>query len=204
MKLLVIGSGKMARAIGSRALAGGHRVRIADREASKAVSLAADLGAGSTGEALEEIGDADVVVLATPYRGSLEIAREWSDRLSGKILIDISNPVDFTTLDGLVTPPGSSAAEQIAEAAPAASVVKAFNTVFAGRLAGSGPLDVFIAGDDERACTTVATLCEDGDLRPISVGGLGHAGALESFQLLHMKVQDQIDGDWMTAITFER
>lgn len=204
MQLLIIGSGNMARAIGTRAIAGGHRVRIADREASKAASLAADLGAGATGEALAEVGEADVVVLATPYRGSLEIAREWADRLSGKILIDISNPVDFATFDRLVTPPGSSAAEQIAEAAPAASVVKAFNTAFAGRLADSGPLDVFIAGDDERACTTVATLCEDGGLRPVKVGGIGHAGALEAFQLLHMKVQDQIDGGWMTAIAFER
>lgn len=204
MKTLIVGSGKMARGVGTRALAGGHRVRIADREPSNAESLAADLGSGTTGERLAEAGDADVVVLATPYQGSLEVAREWADRLEGKILVDICNPVDFTTFDGLVTPVGTSAAEQIAAAAPGASVVKAFNTTFAGRLAGSDALDVFIAGDDEAACTSVATLCEDGGLRPILVGGLRHAGALEAFQLLHMKVQDQIEGNWMTAIAFER
>lgn len=204
MKVLIVGSGNMARAIGTRAVAGNHQVRIAGREASKAESLAADLGPGASGEQLAEVGDADVVVLATPYQGSLEVAREWTDQLHGKVLIDISNPVDFTTFDGLVTSADTSAAEQIAEAAPGASVVKAFNTTFAGRLADSGPLDVFIAGDDEQACATVATLCEDGGLRPIQVGGVKHARALESFQLLHMKVQDQIDGGWMTAITFER
>ncbi|HEU5126801.1 MAG TPA: NAD(P)-binding domain-containing protein [Glycomyces sp.] len=204
MKMLIVGSGKMARGIGTRAIAGGHRVRIADREPSKAESLAADLGPDAAGERLAEAGDADVVVLATPYRGSLEVAREWAARLEGKILVDICNPVDFTTFDGLVTPVGASAAEQIAEAAPGASVVKAFNTVFAGRLAGADALDVFIAGDDEGACATVAALCDDGGLRPIRVGGLKHAGALEAFQLLHMKVQDQIGGNWMTAIAFER
>lgn len=204
MKMLIAGSGNMARGIGTRALAGGHRLRIADREPSKAESLAAELGSGATGERLAEVGDADLVILATPYQGSLEVAREWTGQLDGKVLVDICNPVDPTTFDGLVTPTGVSAAEEIAGAAPTASVVKAFNTTFAGRLTGSDSLDVFIAGDDEGACTTVASLCEDGGLRPIRVGGLAHAGALESFQLLHMKVQDQIEGNWMTAIAFER
>ncbi|MDN3239268.1 NADPH-dependent F420 reductase [Glycomyces tritici] len=86
--------------------------------------------------------------------------------------------------------------------APGARVVKAFNTTFASRLANTGRLDVFIAGDDGDARKTVAALCTDADLRPIDVGGLKHAATLEAMQLLHMKVQGEIDGNWATALAF--
>src|SRR5207247_2531044 len=80
------------------------------------------------------------------------------------------NPVDFATFDSLVVPPGTSAAEQIAAAAPGARVVKAFNTTFAGTLvagqAGGAPLDVFIAGDDAEAKQPVADVAVAGGLRP--------------------------------------
>ncbi|GAB3659882.1 NADPH-dependent F420 reductase [Glycomyces tarimensis] len=204
MEILIAGSGNMARGIGTRVVAGRHRLRVADREPSKAETLAAELGDDATGEALDAVGDADIVVLATPYQGSLEVARQWADQLAGRTVVDICNPVDFETFDDLVTPTGTSAARQIAESAPDASVVKAFNTTFAGRLAVPSALDVFIAGDDEEACAKVARLCEDGGLRPIRVGALKHAGALEAFQLLHMKVQDQIEGNWSTALAIER
>ncbi|MCH7230096.1 NAD(P)-binding domain-containing protein [Glycomyces sp. L485] len=203
MEVLIAGSGNMARGIGGRMCAGKHRVRIADREPSKAVTLARELEHESTGEAFESVGDADIVVLATPYRGSLEVARRWADQLAGKVLIDICNPVDTATYDRLVTPPDKSAAEEIAEIAPDALVVKAFNTTFATRLSAYGALDVFIAGDEEKARGRVARVCEDGGLRPIQVGALKHARALEAFQLLHMKVQDQIRGNWSTALAIE-
>jgi predicted dinucleotide-binding enzyme len=202
MEILIVGSGNMARGIGLRLTRGGHRIRIADREPDKAADLAAELGENAVGEPLDSAAGAETVVLATPYEGSKEIARRWADQLAGRTVVDICNPVDFDTFDGLVTPPGKSAAEEIAEAAPGARVVKAFNTTFASRLANSTPLDVFLAGDDPDAKQAVTGLCLDADLRPIDVGGLKHARALEAFQLLHMKVQDQIQGGWATALTF--
>lgn len=202
MEILIVGSGNMARGIGLRLVRGGHQVRIADRQPDKAADLAAELGESAAGEPLDSAAGAEVIVLATPYEGSLEVARLWADQLAGKTVIDICNPVDFDTFDGLVTGPDKSAAQQIADAAPGARVVKAFNTTFASRLANSTPLDVFIAGDDPDAKKTVTGLCLDADLRPIDVGGLKHARALEAFQLLHMKVQDQIQGGWTTAIAF--
>ncbi|WP_030156593.1 NADPH-dependent F420 reductase [Glycomyces sp. NRRL B-16210] len=201
MEILIVGAGNMARGIGLRLVRGGHRVRIAARNPDKAADLAAELGDSAVGEPLDSSAGSEVIVLATPYDGSKEIARLWADQLGGKTVVDISNPVDFTTFDGLVTPVGKSAAEEIAEAAPGAKVVKAFNTTFASRLVNSTPLDLFVAGDDPDAKKTVVGLGLDADLRPIDVGGLKHAGALEAFQLLHMKVQDQINGGWSTAIT---
>jgi hypothetical protein len=97
--------------------------------------------------------------------GNLEIVRDLGDRLAGKVVVDISNPLN-ETFDGLATAPGTSAAEEVAQSAPAdARVVKAFNTTFSGTLVGGQvagqPLDVFIAGDDE-AREKVAQLVRDG------------------------------------------
>jgi hypothetical protein len=202
MEVLIIGAGTMSRGIGLRLVRGGHQVRIADRDPDKAADLAEDLGANAVGEALESAAGAEVIILALPYEGSKELARLWSDQLAGKIVVDICNPVDDNTFDDLATPPGKSAADEIAEAAPRAKVVKAFNTTFASRLANTGRLDVFIAGDDADARKQIASLCTDADLRPIDVGGRKHALALEAFQLLHMKVQGEIEGNWSTALTF--
>jgi len=202
MEILIVGAGSMARGIGLRLVRGGHQVRIAAREPDKAAALAEELGGSAVGEPLDNAAGAEVIVLAIPYEAAKELARLWADQLAGKILVDISNPVDFATFDGLVTPPGKSAADEIAEAAPDARVVKAFNTTFAGRLANTGKLDVFIAGDDADARKQVAGLCTDADLRPVEVGGRKHAKTLEAFQLLHMKVQEEIHGNWSTALTF--
>ncbi|MCX4564174.1 hypothetical protein OHA02_49330 [Streptomyces phaeochromogenes] len=120
-------------------------------------------------------------------------------------MIDISNPVD-ASLDALVVTPGTSAAEEIAEAAgPDVRVVKAFNTTFAttliaGEVNGT-PLDVFIAGDDEAARKQVADLVTSGGLNPVDVGALRHARQLEGFQLLHMALQIREAGHgWASSI----
>lgn len=121
------------------------------------------------------------------------------------MLIDISNPVD-ASLDALVVAPGTSAAEQIAEAAgPQVRVVKAFNTTFATTLVsgqvGDTPLDVFVAGDDEAARKEVADLVASGGLNPVDVGALKHARELEGFQLLHMALQIREGGHgWASTI----
>jgi predicted dinucleotide-binding enzyme len=71
-------------------------------------------------------------VLALPYGALAGASAEHGEQLAGKVVVDISNPVDFSTMDGLVTPPGSSAAEEVAKLVPDGTpVVKAFNTTFA-------------------------------------------------------------------------
>jgi predicted dinucleotide-binding enzyme len=86
--------------------------------------------------------------------------------LAGKVVVDISNPLN-QTFDDLATPPGTSAAEEVAATVPTGTrVVKAFNTTFSGTLVegqvAGQPLDVLIAGDDEEAKETVAQLVSDG------------------------------------------
>ncbi|WP_211265166.1 NADPH-dependent F420 reductase [Actinacidiphila oryziradicis] len=115
---------------------------------------------------------------------------EYGDALRGKIIIDITNPVtpDFK---GLVTPDGSSGAQEIAKAAPAgAHVVKAFNTLFSNVLAAGPaegrPLDVFIAGDDPQAKARVSAFIESLRLRPMDTGQLPMARTLENAGLLEL------------------
>ena len=195
MKITVIGAGNMGRAIGTRAVAGGHQVEIVDRDPAEAQKLAEELG--DSASALENGAPfgGDVAVLAVYYPGIKDVAREYADRLQGKVVVDITNPVDTQTWDRLATPPGKSSAEEVAELLPKGTrVVKAFNTTFAttlveGKVAGQ-ELDVLIAGDDEEAKQTVSQLVADGGLRPLDVGPLSRAQQLEQLGLLHITLQE--------------
>jgi NADPH-dependent F420 reductase len=192
MQITIIGTGNMGRGIGTRAVAGGHDVTVVGTEPEKAQALAGELGGSArAGESVE----GDVVILAVPYAAAADIVRSYGDQLDGKVVVDITNPVDLNTFEPLQVE--GSGAQQIAAAAPGgARVVKAFNTTFAGTLvegAVSGqPLDVFIAGDDEGAKGTVSQLAESGGLRPVDAGPLVRARELEALGYLHMAVQQNL------------
>jgi 8-hydroxy-5-deazaflavin:NADPH oxidoreductase len=109
------------------------------------------------------------------------------------------------SFDGLVTPPDSSAAEELAKQAPqGAKLVKAFNTTFAGTLVegqvAGQPLDVFIAGDDDGAKRAVAALARAGGLKPIDAGPLRRARELERLGFLHMALQDELGTGYGSAV----
>jgi predicted dinucleotide-binding enzyme len=196
--LTILGAGNMARGIATRALAGGTGVQLLGRDRQQAETLAKDLQAAARLGAMVEsgqVGDTlagDVIVLAVPYAAAGELLRRYGGALDGKVVVDITNPVNGS-FDGLVTPPDSSAAEQLAATVPGASVVKAWNTTFAGTLVAGEvagqPLDVFLAGDDAQAKSAVAAIVEAGGSVPVDAGGLSAARALESFQFLHMALQ---------------
>jgi 8-hydroxy-5-deazaflavin:NADPH oxidoreductase len=190
--ITIIGNGNMARGIATRALAAGRSVEILSRELAKAQALAAELGANTTAGTTSQAPAGDIVVLAVPFDAAKEIVAAHGAALAGKTLVDITNPVNFETFDSLVVAPGTSAAEEIAALTPA-TVVKAFNTTFAGALVAgqtSGQtLDVFITGDDESATGAVASLVADGGMRPIVAGALKRSRELEGFQFLVMTLQ---------------
>jgi predicted dinucleotide-binding enzyme len=209
MLVTIVGAGRLAEGIAVRVLAGGHKLRLTDSEPGKAEVLSGGLSAKvslavtAMGVA-EAIAGSDVVVLALPYPEGRQVARDQGAALSGVTVVDTCNPVDFSTFDSLLTSPGMSAAEEIAEANPAARVVKAFNTTFAATLlvgqVGGLPLDVFLAGDDANAKDKVAALVRDAGLRPVDTGPLRRARELEAFQLLHMTLQGPLELNWASAI----
>lgn len=205
----IIGSGSMARGIATRALACGHAVQIFDRELAKATALAGalktDASASVTAGMIGDPLTGEIVVLAVPYAAAVPLVRQNADQLAGKVIVDITNPVDWVTFDGLVTPPGSSAAEEIAEAAPADTpIVKAFNTTFAGTLVsgqvGNQPLDVFLAGDDPAAKTAVGAFIESIGLRAIDTGVLDRARYLEGLGFLHITLQKTLGTNFRSTV----
>ena len=197
MKVTIVGAGNMGRGIGTRALAGGHEVEIVDHDPAEAAALAQELGASATALGPGEPFAGEIVVFALYYPGIKDAVGQYADQIAGKVVVDITNPVDTQTWDKLATAPGSSSAEEVAELVPdGTAVVKAFNTTFAPTLVagevGGQPLDVLIAGDDDGAKQKVAQLAEDGGLRPLDVGPLARAQQLEQLGFLHISVQQPL------------
>jgi len=147
-----------------------------------------------------------VIVFAVYYPGIKDAVRQYADQLAGKAVVDITNPVDTQTWDGLATPPGTSSAEEVQQLVPQGTpVVKAFNTTtFAGTLVAGEvngqQLDVLIAGDDEAAKDKVSQLAADGGLRPIDVGPLSRAQQLEQLGFLNISLQQPLGLNFGSAV----
>jgi 8-hydroxy-5-deazaflavin:NADPH oxidoreductase len=201
MDITIIGTGNMSRGIATRALAGGHTVTLLGTEAGKAQQLAGELSgdvrAGSVGDPLA----GDVVVLAVWYQAIDDVLGRYGDQLAGKVVVDITNPVDPQSFQPLTVEAGS-AAEEIAQKASGAKVVKAFNTTFAGTLAAGGvsgqPLDVFVASDDDEAKDAVREIASGS--RVIDAGPLAHAHQLEGLGYLHMAIQGNLGTGYGSGI----
>jgi len=183
----ILGLGNYARTIGTLWVKTGNAVEVIGRDAAKTSDLARELGGGATAGTFGAAPAGEIVILAVPYVSAASVVTQYGDALAGKVVIDISNT--FTAADDteLVTPEGSSGAQEIAKAAPSsAHVVKAFNTVFAHVLALGRPMDVLFAGDDGQAKASVSAFIETLGLRPFDVGGLEMAHWLEGAGLLMM------------------
>ncbi len=209
MNVTIIGSGNMARGIGTRFLSGGHNVTYMDRQPEKAKATATEVsskaknGAKAEGLALGSPIKDEIVILAIPYGATGEVIEKLGKQLDGKTIIDITNPLN-ATYSGLAVAPGTSGAEEIAKKLPSnATVLKAFNTVFAktllsGQVDGA-PLDVFIAGDATESKAKLTQLVEDGGLRAIDAGGLNRAQQLESLGFFGISLQEKMGTGFQSA-----
>ena len=166
----ILGTGNMGPAIASVVEKGGNTVQLL----------------GSNDADTQVTGD--IVVLAVPYPAVSQILAERGEQLAGRVVVDITNPLNFETFDSLTVPADSSAAAEIAAALPNSKVLKAFNTNFAATLASGTiadqPTTVLIAGDDAEAKTQLVDVITAGGLRPIDAGTLSRARELESLGFL--------------------
>jgi len=210
MNITIIGAGNMGRGIGTRAVTGGHSVNFVGRNLEVLEKVAAEVrafakdGAKVSAATLDEAEFGDVVVFAVWYGANLELAKQLGNKLAGKVVVDIANPLN-STFDGLATAPDSSSAEDLVKAiTPSAKVVKAFNTTYAGTLLAGAvagePLDVYIAGDDADAKNKVIELVTDGGMRPIDIGPLSRARQIEGMQLLHITMQGALGTNWGSSL----
>jgi len=189
MNIAILGAGNVGGALGKGWAAKGHSIYfgVPDPQSEKVRSLLNSIGknarAGSVHDAAEK---AEVVVLATPW----PVARDAvmaAGKLAGKIVIDCMNPLQ-PDLSGLTLGHNTSAAEQVAQWAAGARVVKAFNTTGAGNMAnthyGADEITMCVAGDDAAAKSTAMKLAQDLGFEAVDAGPLKNARLLEPFAML--------------------
>ena len=187
-KIGIIGAGNMGRAFATRLAAAGHDVTITAKDAAHAEAAAAAAGGSVRAVPRDQIArDVDVLILATYFPDAPDALRAAGD-LTGKTVVDISNPLT-PDMSGLSVGYATSAAEEIQKAVPTARVVKAFNTIFAqvlGAAPGGARAQVFYAGDDAGAKAAVHALIESAGLEAVDSGPLANARLLEPLGMLNI------------------
>ena len=184
----IIGIGNMGAAIAAVVANAGAHVQVVARDVVKAEALAAQVGGTAAG-----VGDplsGSIVIFAVPFAAVDELVQAYGPTLADKIVVDITNPVDGATFDGLTVPADSSAAADLAAKLPTARVIKAFNTNFASTLAsgavGDATTTVLVAGDDADAKKALIDLIVAGGLAAEDAGSLKRARELESIGFLQI------------------
>jgi predicted dinucleotide-binding enzyme len=186
----IIGTGTMAHAIGGILADGGSTVTYVAHDAV----------------GTEPLGG-DVVILAVPFAALDSIVRAYGSELDGRVLVDITNPVDFATFDGLVVPADSSAAAELAAKVPGARVLKAFNTSFAATLVskrtGDRPTTVLVAGDDADGKAVLVDALVAGGVQAVDAGSLRRARELEAIGFLQMTLAAAEKTAWTAGFSLE-
>ena len=183
MEIGIIGTGSMGRALADALSDAGHSIMLGSRSRERGLEAAEEFGDAVSGGSNQEAADfADMIVLAIPFDACGEIIHGCG-RLEGKIVIDITDPIDIeelrVTLDN-----DTSGGEEVAKLTPGAAVVKAFNMVHAEVVEnpdfGDDAPTCFYCGDDEGAKARVAELIEDCGLDPVDCGPLRASRYLEA------------------------
>ncbi|OXM66331.1 NADPH-dependent F420 reductase [Amycolatopsis vastitatis] len=195
----IIGTGNMARTIGTLAVAGGNTVEVMGRDRAKAAELAKVLGGSATTGEWGAVPAGDIVIVALLADRVVPVVAHYGEALAGKVIVEISNPFN-SAADGLAHGEDTSIAQEAAKVAPAdASVVKGFNTIFRHVLEKGRPA-VFFAGDDAQAKADVAAFIESLGMRPLDVGDLKMAYWLEGAGVLTMGLARHGVGNWDFAL----
>lgn len=208
MRIGVLGTGDVGKALGRGFVALGHEVKMGAREPNnaKATRWASEVGAkASAGTFADAATFGDVIVLATlgvANESALEMARP--DNLRGKVVIDATNPLDFShgMPPKLAVSGDDSGGERVQRQLRDSHVVKAFNTVghalmFRPDFPG-GPPDMFIAGNSDDAKRTVASIVKDFGWGVVDAGSIEASRYLEAMCLVFVLTAVRT-GNWNQA-----
>lgn len=110
MEITIFGNGNIGKAVDKNFTFAGQTVEHIGKETDKTIN-------------------GEIVVLAVPFSAIDEILNNYGDQLVGKVVIDVTNPVNFETFDDLEVPSDSSVAQSIQKKLPKSAVVKGFNTI---------------------------------------------------------------------------
>lgn len=202
-------TGTMGSAIARGLAKGNYRLLLKGSDPRKLRSLVKDIRASKPSAEIVPVEcpkdaswEADIIILAVPFEAEKEITGKIKEFANQKIVISISNPLN-KTYSGLVTAPGTSAAEELQKLLPHSKVIKAFNTTFAADFANpvidGKQVDAFIAGNDEDALNTVAELVSTAGFNPIIAGDLTASRTMENMQLLLIQLSIKYNYNWLAG-----
>ncbi len=209
-KVGVLGSGDVGRVLAGGFLSLGHEVKIGSRDPEKLKGWLAEAGhCASAGTFAEAAAFGDLLVLATLGSGAqsaIELAGK--ENFDGKVLIDATNPLDFSTgAPRLYVGHTDSLGEQVQRWLPNARVVKAFNTVGNAHMIQpefpGGPPDMFLAGNDDDAKKIVAQVCQHFGWGVVDLGGIEASRHLEPMCMVWV-IHGIRSGSWNHAFKLLR
>ena len=210
MKIAVLGSGMVGKTLSSRLVELGHEVALGTRDPAATLAKedfagwAADHPEVTVATFADAAASAEMVLNATNGEVTLDVlGLAGADNLAGKVLVDISNGLDFSGgFPPLITfPQDDSMGEQIQRAFPDTLVVKSLNTMTAPLMADPSvlpdPGSVFVSGDDAEAKAAVtALLHEFGHTDVIDLGDITTARAVEWLMPAWLRLMGPM-GTWM-------
>ena len=203
MDIAIIGAGNVGRSLATAFVRAGHTVTIASRDPEDAGAVAAETGATVADSNEAAASASSVVVLAIPFSSAADIAAEIGDAVAGKVVVDVSNRMSFGA-DGPDIDTSTSNAEELAALLPGASVVKAFNTLFASNqsdpIADGVQLDGYVAADDDAGdARSSSTSSSRSAFDPVDVGPLARARQLEGLAFLNITLNIANGGSWQSG-----
>ena len=194
------GTGKLGMAIARRLAKAGRKVIIGSRSASSAAAAAAEIGFGLTGLANADAAKAGSIVIVTvPFAAQEATLAEIAPHVAGKVVVDTTVPLVPPKVMRVQLPPEGSAAQRAQKLlGPGVTVVSAFHSVAAHKLATDQDIacDVLVFGDDKVARTEVVALVGQTGLRGIHGGALANSAATEAMTsvLIFINKTYQVDG----------
>lgn len=207
MKISIFGAGDVGGTLGKSWAAKGHEVFFCVRhpDDDQTQALIDKIGANAKAGTVEEAAAySNILVLALPW-SAVPKALEAAGDLSGKIIIDATNPLtpDFS---GLEIGFDDSGAEKVAEWATGAKVFKTFNQTgwenMANPVYDNGATAMLVCGDDEEAKKTVLQLVSDVGFEAVDAGELEVARLIEPFGMtwIHLAMRQGLGRDWALQI----
>ncbi|MGN9788645.1 NADPH-dependent F420 reductase [Nonomuraea sp. ZG12] len=199
MKIGILGAGAIGTAVATRLLAGGHQVVLSNSRGPHTLAdTVRELGPGASAADRQEAARSELVVLAVPGDRTAEALADLPD-WQGRVLVDATN--DYRTPAPGAGEPTSS--EAVAQQAPGARVIKAFNHLFAATLRADprrpeGNRVLFVSGDDQEAKAMFTTLLTGLGFAPIDLGALAGGGRL------HQVPQGPLVGQDLLRLTDNR
>lgn len=199
MKIGILGTGMVGETIGTKLVTLGHEVRIGGRQPKNEKGEAWAKKAGdkaSYGTFADAAAFGELVFNCTKGEGAVDAVRAAKDGLAGKILVDVTNPLDFSggfppTLSVFGT---DSLGERIQVALPETRVVKSFNTVSCEVMVDAsragGDSDLFVSGNDIEAKATVSRFAREqfGWESVVDLGDIKTARGTEAYLLLWVRL----------------